>query len=380
MQESRESLRSGTGAEFLDIAPGSVKRVLIYRLGSLGDTIVALPALHLVERTFPSAQRLMLTNIPAHAKAAASSVILSGSCLVHSYISYPVGTRSIRGLARVWWQIRRFRPDLLVYLASSRSEEMVRRDLRFFRLCGIRRIAGLPLGNLANNCYNSATDLWEQEGARLLRCLRPLGEADANDLRNWDLRLTEAERAKAREVLAAAAGRQIVACGPGTKMQAKDWGQQNWRALLDKLSAALPNHALVLVGAKEDAAASKFAAAGWKSTVLNLCGKLTPRETAAVLAHAELFVGPDSGPMHLAAISGVPCAIAFAARDYPGRWFPAGIGHRIVYHRVECFHCRLEVCIEKKKDFLTSITVEEMFAAAIGAWENGQRERTSRMA
>jgi hypothetical protein len=30
-----------------------IERVLIYRLGSLGDTIVALPALHVVERAFP---------------------------------------------------------------------------------------------------------------------------------------------------------------------------------------------------------------------------------------------------------------------------------------------------------------------------------------
>ena len=370
----------GSGAEFSNIAQGSVKRVLIYCLGSLGDKIVILPALHLVEHTFPAAQRLMLTNIPAHAKAAAAPAILHGSGLVHGFISYPVGIRSIGGLARVWWQIRRFRPDLLVYLVPSRGEAAVRRDARFFLFCGIPSIVGLPLGDLADNLYDSATGLWEQEGFRFLRCLRSLGNADANDLRNWDLRLTETEVAKARGILAAAKARPIVACGPGTKMQAKDWGLENWRALLEKLNEALPGHALVLVGSKEDAVVSESAAAGWKGVVLNLCGMLTPRETAGVLGYAELFVGPDSGPMHLAAIKGVPCAIPFAARDYPGRYYPAGTGHRIVYHKVECFHCKLEVCIEKEKHCLTSITVEEMFAAAIGAWENGQRERTLQMA
>ena len=48
---------------------GSAKRVLIYRLGSLGDTLVALPALHLVARAFPDAERRMLTNFPVKVKA-----------------------------------------------------------------------------------------------------------------------------------------------------------------------------------------------------------------------------------------------------------------------------------------------------------------------
>ena len=45
-----------------------IRRVLIYRMGSLGDTVVALPALHLVDRAFPLAERRMLTNFPVNAK------------------------------------------------------------------------------------------------------------------------------------------------------------------------------------------------------------------------------------------------------------------------------------------------------------------------
>ena len=36
----------------------------MYRLGSLGDMLVALPSLHLVARAFPEAERRMLTNFP----------------------------------------------------------------------------------------------------------------------------------------------------------------------------------------------------------------------------------------------------------------------------------------------------------------------------
>jgi heptosyltransferase III len=341
--------------------------VLIYRLGSLGDTVVALPALHVIERAFPTARKMLLTNIPVHVKAPAAAAILEGSGLVDGYVSYPVGTRNAGELLRLWREIRRFKPEVLVYLTRPRGEKAVRRDARFFRLCGIRKMIGLPLGDLAEPEHDSQTGLWEREASRLLRCVSALGGADVNDLQYWDLRLTELEEQKARDVLAPLAGKRLIACGPGTKMQAKDWGQENWRALLTRLSEALPDHGMALVGAKEDAEVSEYAAAAWKGRAVNLCGELTPRETAAAVKSAEVFLGPDSGPMHLAAAYGVPCAIAFASLDRKGRWFPIGRSSRPVYHDVDCANCRLQVCIEQKKKCILSITVDEMMEAALDA-------------
>jgi heptosyltransferase-3 len=350
-----------------------VSRVLIYRLGSLGDTVASVPAIHLIARAFPNATRFLLTNIPVHSKAPAASAVLEGSGLVHGYINYPVGMRSLGKFVRLWWRIFRFRPDVLVYLtASERGEEAVTRDARFFRACGVRRFVGLPTGDLAVNRYDPVRKVWESEAARLLRCLSPLGHADVNDLRNWDLRLTDAELGVAGHALAAAGDGPIIVCGPGTKMQSKDWGQENWRALLAKLSAIFPQHALVLIGAKDDAEVSDYAASRWQGPVINLCGTLTPRESAAVIRNAELFLGPDSGPMHMAAAYGVPCAIAFAAIDRPGRWFPVGDCHQPIYHDVECSNCRLQVCIEKQKICINSISVDTMLQAALRAIRRNQ--------
>src|ERR1035438_6502357 len=100
-----------------------VRRVLIYRLGSLGDTVVALPCFHLIARTYPNAERRLLTNFPVHAKAPAAAAVLGDSGLVHGYMSYTVGTRKIGELLRLARDIRRFSPDVLVYLMPVRPQK-----------------------------------------------------------------------------------------------------------------------------------------------------------------------------------------------------------------------------------------------------------------
>src|SRR5579859_5600388 len=112
----------------LDIDRTSVKRVLIYRLGSLGDTVVALPCFHLIARAFPHAQRLLLSNFPVHSKAPPAAAVLGESGLVHGYMRYTAGTSRVDELIRLMWTIRRFRPDLLVYLTPPRGENVVKRD------------------------------------------------------------------------------------------------------------------------------------------------------------------------------------------------------------------------------------------------------------
>lgn len=342
------------------------KNVLIYRLGSLGDTIVALPALHLVARKYPSARRIMLTNVPIHAKAPAAEAVLGGSSLVDDYLQYPIGTRNLKELLKLWWSIRRIRPEALIYLAKPRGERALARDSRFFRLCGIKNIIGLPTGDLSVNLPLGG-DLRESEAGRLVRSLRPLGEIDLNVDASWDLELTSAEIDEARNKLQAIESRPFLVCGPGTKMQAKDWGVAKWCELMERLSLLFPGHALVLVGSKEEYELSQKIRESWSGVSANFCGELSPRETAAVLKNAALYLGPDSGPMHLAAGVGVPCVIAFAARTKPGIWFPQGHQNHVLYRQVDCAGCDLETCVVQQKKCLSAITVEQMVAAAVEA-------------
>lgn len=353
-----------------DVAKEPVRRVLIYRLGSLGDTVIALPSLRLVARAFPNAERRLLTNFPVNVKAPPAEAILRHTGLVDGYFRYAVGTRSVKELLSLWWRLRRWRPEVLVYLGPARGVEAAKRDARFFRLCGIARQIGVPLTESMQQNLVEADGLLEPEGSRLARNIGELGNTRLEDAANWELGLTAEEKARAAELLAEIGDRPLIAVSVGTKVQSKDWGRENWRELLRRLGELYPGYALALSGAPEESAASEFAAEGWRSAndgpVVHLCGRLTPRESAAAFAMARIFVGHDSGPMHLAAAVQTPCVAIFAARNLPRVWFPYGRRHRVVYHRVECSGCGLETCIVEKKRCLTSITVEEVLMEVRG--------------
>lgn len=339
----------------------SVRKVLIYRLGSLGDTVVALPSLHLIERVFPNSERRLLTNFPVHAKAPAAAVVLGKSGLVHDYMRYTIGTRNPIELLRLAVEIRRYAPDVLVYLMPVRFPRTVARDRWFFRLiCGVRRIVGLPGAGELENRFDPSTGLYESEAHRLARSIADLGDAGVDDIANWYPRLTSAEKEVAARALSELQGRPLIVCGPGCKMQANDWEQDNWRSLLGRLYAKYPGYGLVMTGAPDDADVCEYAARDWAGAKMNLAGMLSPRESAAVFSHAAVFLGPDSGPKHLAACVGARCVCVFSARGLPGKWFPPGAQNFVIYHEPECHGCGLETCIAMQKKCILSVTVDEV--------------------
>ena len=348
------------------------KSILIYRLGSLGDTVVVLPCLHLLARVFADSERILLTNLPVHAKAPAVRSVLGDSGLIHKYMSYPIATRNLIELANLCWKIRRLNIETMVYLTPSRGESAIMRDELFFRLCGIREIIGIPRGELATYHYDPVKNRYEAEASRLARCLAPIGDARPNDPASWDLLLNDQEHASATRTLRPLNSAPFLAIGIASKEDYKDWGIENWKALMPQLRGHFPEHTLVLIGAKEDRSAADEVAARWPGRSLNVSGDLSPRESAAVIQRADLFLGPDSGPMHLAASVGTPCVSIFAGNNRPGIWFPFGNANEVIYHNMDRFGRNLNVCSVEKKKCILSISVEEVVAAAVRA---GRRKR-----
>lgn len=350
------------------------QRVLVYRLGSLGDSLVSLPAMDVVARAFPNAERRLLTNFPIAQKAPPSAAVFENTGLIQSYERYEVGMRNPLKLLGLIWRIRRWKPDVLVYLASPRGLDVAKRDVKFFKLAGVSRIVGVPDTQDLQQ-WRKYPDGWvEREGDRLSRTVAALGTPAAESYR---LRFSEEEMERAAALLQPLQGRPFFAVSLGAKLEVKDWGIENWKALIPQLAKAYPQHGLVFAGAGEDVAPSEEVAAVWRASTdapaLNLCGQLSVRQSGTVFALADAYLGHDSGPMHLAAASGVKCVGIFPARNPPGRWFPFGEGHQILYHRVSCSPCELNVCIEEGKRCILSITVDEVMDAVRVVMEEGKK-------
>jgi ADP-heptose:LPS heptosyltransferase len=319
------------------------KRIVIYRLGSLGDTVVALPCFHKVAQIWPEAERIVLTNFPVSSKAAPLEVILRDGGLIHEAIAYPVGTRSVAELWRLLRALRDLHADVLVYLTPARGLVNAFRDWLFFKLCGFKEIIGVPLTEDLQTCRRVCPDASgvlpaeERESERLVRCLRSLGPIDLDDPEMWDLRLTDSELRKGTAVSAALNSAPYFAINMGGKATEKDWGLNNWRSLLERLAGQYPEFGLLVVGAAEDSERAQYVSEAWSGPFVDACGKLTPRESAAAMRHAVAFIGHDSGPLHLAASTGVRCVGLFGKFNQPNRWHPHGHHHRII-HRMSGLH------------------------------------------
>jgi heptosyltransferase-3 len=307
------------------------RRILIYRPGSLGDTVVALPCLRLIRKSFPDSELRVLTNAPVALSAPPLRSVLDGSGLIDGYLEYPIALRNLPQLWRLAREIRRWRPDILVYLARRETRAQVWRDATFFRACGIHDFIGLPMSRDLLKNRRLADGLFEREAERLVRNLAALGTVDLSDTTSWDLGLTEVDRALPRGLIAERIGAQpFITLSIGTKQAANDWGVANWRALTEQLCQAYP-HRLVFVGGEGDREQSDAVVHGLADRCINFCGMMTVRESAALIGAASLFIGNDSGPMHLAAAAGTPLVAVFSSLFAPGIWFPLGPQAKMLY-------------------------------------------------
>jgi heptosyltransferase-3 len=316
-----------------------VETIVIYRLGSLGDTIVALPCFHAIERAFPRARKIVLTNSPVAANAAPVESILSGSGLVDEFVSYGIGLRHPGALVELGRKLRAFNATTLIYLTSLKPPRdrlsIVLRDLMFFRLCGFRSIVGAPIKrDLRFLRVEPTTGFLEREAERLARCLSLLGQIDFNDPASWDLRFTAVETAAAHRFLAPLADHDFIVVNVGGKLAAQDWGDDNWSATLRHISRRRPNLGLLVVGSADERERNDRLMAHWTGPALNGAGMLSPRVSGATMRNAKVFIGHDSGPMHLAASHGIPCVALFGSNGKPRKWYPFGPNwtqHRVIH-------------------------------------------------
>lgn len=347
------------------------QRILVYRTGQIGDTIIALPAMWAVRRQFPSVYLCLLTGQHAQSNFVLATEVLPRAGLFDDILTYPTDLSGVgfRTLPAALLKIRRQHFDTLIYLAPRiRLPKQVRRDLIFFWLAGIRRFIG-HRGFEPLQTPGDGSPLFEveQEANHLLKRLSLSGiPVPPPDQRAIELHLTEKEHGQATSWLAHCLGERLgklplIAIGPGSKSPSKMWPEQRFlelgKLLIDRLGI-YP----IIFGGPEDRALGERLISQW-GIGSNAAGELSVRQAAAAMTRCCLYVGNDTGTMHLAAAVGLPCIAIFAAIDWPGRWHPYGSGHIVLRKSVPCEGCRLEVCSEHDMICLRQIEVADVLAA-----------------
>jgi heptosyltransferase II len=145
------------------------------------------------------------------------------------------------------------------------------------------------------------------------------------------LRLDDAQAAEAIAGLQIGSG-DFIALHPFTSDPVKQWPLENFRALAVKLLAGYKMN-LVIVGGKEEMSRSAEYFSGLDARAVNLAGKTSLPQLAAVLKKARVLISGDSGPVHLACCVGTP-VVALFRNDIPGkgpvRWGPVSKGSLVI--------------------------------------------------
>jgi ADP-heptose:LPS heptosyltransferase len=339
----------------------------VFRIGQLGDTVISLPALWVIRRRFPDAHVTLLYDSQRARNYVSPKELLVGTSLVDAFATYPYNNGSGFGFAEMaqlggtLYSLRKAHYDGFVYLApSSRTPKQVRRDQAVFRLLGIEHRWGMTYPDAIHLRRNAAKGTLHPHEADLL--LARLGTdgfiTPAPGDGCMDLQLGQRDQAQVEKWLSALppdGGRAWLAVGPSSKMPAKCWPVVRYAEAVRCLIRDKDVWPVVF-GGPEDAPLAERLVNTWGRGYI-AAGHLSVRASAAALQRSRLYLGNDTGTMHLAAAAGIPCLAIFSARTQSGRWYPYGSGHRVLRVDIDCQHCELIECVERRNECLTRIEV-----------------------
>lgn len=201
--------------------------------------------------------------------------------------------------------------------------------------------------------------------------VKSLNTADATEIR---LRIEPGAIASAQSKLSAAGarfGKPWLAFAPGAAYgSAKCWPADRFSELADRLIAEFDADVILFGTASERDIAERIAAR-MRHRPVNLAGQTPIGELPALFAACRLFIGNDSGAMHVAAASGLPVVAIFGSTDPEGT-APVTPRRTIVRRPVSCSPCFLRQCPVDHR-CMTRVEVDAVHAAARGWLERSTR-------
>jgi ADP-heptose:LPS heptosyltransferase len=286
-----------------------MKRVLVIKLGALGDFAQAFGAMATIRAAHPEAEITLLTT-PPYAEIARDSGLFDR-------IETDGRVKTLRDYWRLFRRLRRERYDRVYDLHTSSRTKQYRWFFfpRFPEWSGISPGASHRQTRPDRNDLHNLDRLADQLHVAGIAPAYPLGEAPAPDL-SWAVRLAGedvAERFGLRPPFA------LLAPGASPTGDAKRWPVERYAAL----AAVLRRRGMdvgVLGGPSEAQAAAAILAAAPGSVDLTCKTRVT--DLAGLGARAKLTVGNDTGPTHWAAYGGSPGLMLMARVSREGHCEP----------------------------------------------------------
>ena len=381
----------------------SPRSILLVQLDHMGDAVLTSPMLPRLRSAYPSARIDILASPSNRAIFEADPNVDRVIVAERNWFERKSSGRALGSAVwRLGRSLRRERYDLGIDVRGDVLTVLV------LALAGVRRRVGWAMGGGAFLLTDVAA--WEpgrHEVRSRMALLRCLGIEDDEPLRvavgvsDDDrgrvavlLRQAWPERSRARSAKRVAAGRSeirladrrsrglsisdpeglhagrfgerapLLAVHLGAGTAAKRWPVRHWRALLTKFLG--DGWRVVVIGGPDDVNSSADLLG--HPDLRDWTGRLAISETAALLERADLFLGSDSGPAHLAACAGVPSVVLFSGTNRKGQWRPWSRRSLVVRGRVRCRPCHHKACPIADHPCLAGLSPERVYAAARRWW------------
>ena len=330
------------------------KKILIIKPSSLGDVIHALPVAASLKSGTPDARIDWVVGSPF-------MDILKGNPDIERLIPFDRGLlkggHAVGNLKAFLGELRRERYEIVIDLQGLLRSALMAAACRADRRVGFANAReGAPFFYTdkvpVHDANIHAVD-------RYLLTLRRLG-LDITGKPLFRIATGPEDETQADAVMRSAGiaeGEPFVAFAPSARWETKRWPAGNFLELASRLRQEKGLKALFIGSAGDRELFEGLDVSDLEDSFA--FGRTTLKGLAALLGRAKVLITNDSGPMHVAAAVGTPCAAFFGPTD-PKRTGPYGDGHRIISAGTGCAPCFRRDC--KNNKCLTSITVEMAYA------------------
>lgn len=216
-------------------------------------------------------------------------------------------------------------------------------------------------------------DAWPHRTARHAAAkVRVGGDSMAGSRRPFEGRRTFNDEADMLHAGRFGSSAPLLAVHLGAGTLAKRWPVARWKALTARFLE--DGWRIVIVGGPEDVEIS--ASLPPHANLRDWAGRLAVTETAALLERADLFIGADSGPAHLAACAGVASVILFSGTNLRRQWRPWSRRSLVLRHRVPCGPCHVKVCPLAGHDCMSGLDTDRVYRASKRWWARLHRRES----